>query len=133
MYRSFFNFKLNVSIKYIYHSAFNRHVWFYQDCLCQVLPQSCEIVTLSTFGILIENAEMERVLQKRVYAFLPEIPDVTMKVITIASRDDFTQYYQQMRLAFVKYETNRSKCLLLFCNQAGRALAQRTARILQLW
>ncbi|XP_003402478.1 F-box only protein 22-like [Bombus affinis] len=103
-----------------------------QDCLCQVLPQSCEIVTLSTFGILIENAEMERVLQKRVYAFLPEIPDVTMKVITIASRDDFTQYYQQMRLAFVKYETNRSKCLLLFCNQAGRALAQRTARILQL-
>ncbi|XP_068972795.1 F-box only protein 22-like isoform X1 [Bombus flavifrons] len=103
-----------------------------QDCLCRVLPRSCEIVTLSTFGILMENAEMERVLQKRVYAFLPEIPDVTMKVITVVSRDDYTQYYQQMKLAFFKDETDRSKCLLLFCNQAGRALAQRTARILRI-
>lgn len=75
---------------------------------------------------------MEKVLQKRVYAFLPEIPDVTMKVITIVSRDDFTHYYQQMRQVFIKHET-KSKCLLLFCNQAGRTLAQRTARILQLW
>lgn len=80
-----------------------------------------------------ENAEMERVLQKRVYAFLPEIPDVTMKVITVVSRDDYTQYYQQMKLAFFKDETDRSKCLLLFCNQAGRALAQRTAKILRIW
>ncbi|XP_071865019.1 uncharacterized protein [Bombus fervidus] len=103
-----------------------------QDCLCQVLPQNCDTVTLSTFGILFENTEMEEVFQKRIYAFLPEIPDVTTKIISIISRNDFTQYYQQMRLAFVKRETNRSKCLLLFCNQAGRALAQRTARILQL-
>lgn len=81
-----------------------------------------------------ENAEIETVLQRKVYAFLPEIPDVTMKVITVVSRDDYTQYYQQMKLAFFNDETDRrSKCLLLFCNQAGRTLAQRTARILRIW
>lgn len=103
-----------------------------QDCLCRFLPQSCEIVTLSTFGILIEKAEIERAFHKRVYAFLPEIPDVTMKVITIVSQEDVAQYYQQMRLSFIRHKINDSKCLLLFCNQAGRALAERTARMLQL-
>ncbi|KOX75318.1 F-box only protein 22 [Melipona quadrifasciata] len=54
-----------------------------QDCLCQILPQSCEIVTLGT-------------------------------------------------CALAKHGTNISKCLLLFCNQAGRALAREAAGVLQL-
>ena len=120
-------------LRYIFVFAFNNYICLYQDCLCQILPQSCEIVTLGTCGILIENAEMETILEERVCAFLPEIPNVTIKVITIVSKDDFAQYYEQMRLALAKHGTNRSKCLLLFCNQAGRALAREAAGVLQLW
>ncbi|XP_006611836.1 F-box only protein 22-like [Apis laboriosa] len=107
-----------------------RRLYNKQDCHCKILPKNCDAITLATFGILINDKEMESALDNIVCAFLPEIPDVTITIVAFSKYK--VQHYRRMKKALSRHGTNGSKCLLLFCNQRGRALAQTAAGELQL-
>ncbi|KAG7213928.1 hypothetical protein KM043_003128 [Ampulex compressa] len=102
-----------------------------QDCHCKALPSSCDSVSLGTYGIVINNKEVEENERSVVYGFLPEIPNLTRR--TFVLEDDSLIGVPKSRENFVDglskfYESNNSedsRCLLIFCTQYGRKQAIR--------
>lgn len=102
---------------------------FHQDCHCKVLPTNCDVVTLCTYGVLIDNKEMENALENVVCAFLPDVPSIRIKTVTVSIlKGTGLECYSEMNSALSKLKSSNFKCLLLFCNERGRrptsALAQ---------
>ncbi|XP_076239977.1 F-box only protein 22-like isoform X2 [Calliopsis andreniformis] len=104
-----------------------------RDCHCKVLPKNCTTVTLRTYGIVINNNEIEDNLNYLASVFLPEIPNVSIKTVTISDSsmkmDGIKKCTEDIKKALDTPEKNhnKSKCLLLFCDLRGRKLAIRIA------
>ncbi|XP_053979460.1 F-box only protein 22-like [Hylaeus anthracinus] len=111
----------------------NRIPLFETDCHCKVLPPNCNTITLGTYGIVIDNLEIENGVDEIVCAFLPEIPDVTIKTFAFGEKtvteknqsnsvDKYSEEIKQF-LSTPQKNSGISKCLLLFCVQRGRVPA----------
>ncbi|EZA61162.1 hypothetical protein DMN91_005101 [Ooceraea biroi] len=95
----------------------------------RTVPSDCEIVILYVPGIIINNEEMEDCLYPKVVCtFLPEIPNVsinTCQVIKLNSRKGYAAVEELnkmiSRVPKVNHET--STCLMLFCNDSAREIA----------
>ncbi|CAK9795086.1 F-box only protein 22 [Anthophora quadrimaculata] len=72
-----------------------------KDCHCKVLPANCDVITIRTHGVIINDRELKNGLT-----------DV-------------------METVFNTSESNSHKCLLLFCNGRGRGLAKAVAAVLK--
>ncbi|KZC09781.1 F-box only protein 22 [Dufourea novaeangliae] len=111
------------------------------DCHCKVLPPNCDTVTLGTHGVVFNNREIEGNVENIVCAFLPEVPDVTIKTFVIgdnsATKNDVSMsvenYSEEIKkvLRTSEKSPNRSKCLLLFCDLRGRNLAVKLSNSLR--
>ncbi|CAK9795084.1 F-box only protein 22 [Anthophora quadrimaculata] len=53
-----------------------------KDCHCKVLPANCDVITIRTHGVIINDRELKNGLTDVVCTFLPDIPNVTIKTIT---------------------------------------------------
>ncbi|CAK9830248.1 F-box only protein 22 [Anthophora retusa] len=105
-----------------------------KDCHCKVLPANCDVITMRTHGVIINDRELKNGLRDVVCTFLPDIPNVTIKTITFVGAvrsQTVAQYLQQMKTVFNTSESNSHKCLLLFCNGKGRALAKAVTAVLK--
>ncbi|XP_076672591.1 F-box only protein 22-like [Andrena cerasifolii] len=111
-----------------------------EDCHCKVLPTNCDTVTLGTNGIVIDDTEVENNVHQVVCAFLPEIPDVSIKTFTIGgnstTKRDISKSMEKCTEEMKKVLTcgknhGKSKCLLLFSDGRGCLLAVKIANALK--
>lgn len=111
------------------------------DCHCKVLPPNCDTVTLGTHGVVLNEKEIEGNVENIVCTFLPDIPDVTIKTFVIgdnsATKNDISMsvenYSEEIRkvLSTPDKNSNKSKCLLLFCDLRGRGFAVKLSNSLR--
>ncbi|XP_029042958.1 uncharacterized protein LOC114876079 isoform X3 [Osmia bicornis bicornis] len=115
-----------------------------KDCHCNILPSNCHTVTLTTtYGIVINDKEMQENVENILGVFLPDLPNVTVKTVTFIDNILFKingiseskkKYIEEIKsvLDTAGKDTNTSKCLLLFCDRSqGRSSAIEIANSLK--
>ena len=115
-----------------------------KDCHCNILPSNCHTVTLTTrYGIVINDKEMQENVENILGVFLPDLPNVTVKTVTLIDNILFKingiseskkKYIEEIKsvLDTAGKDTNTSKCLLLFCDRSqGRSSAIEIANSLK--
>lgn len=114
------------------------------DCYADALPPNCYTIRLTTYGLIHDSTEIEGDVQNFVCAFLPDIPNVTIKTFAIRKIDYShvigpvvmkcsKKFYCDLRQALGEPNVNngQSKCLLLFSFLYDNGIAVRVSKALK--
>lgn len=100
-------------------------------CLCKNLPSNCDVLTLGTNSLIFENKEIEEINEDNVVcAFLPKIPNVSIKVTPIF-KDTYTStadLAEQLRVLVNSFLD--TKCVLLFWSYRSSCKVKRFTDLL---
>lgn len=112
------------------------------DCYCKALPSNCSTITLTTFGIIMDDKELEEDFEHIIGVFLPDLPNLKIKPVSFIDDIVFEinrlsesqkKYIEEIKSVLNTPAKGRgiSKCLLLFCNIRGRSTAIQIAHALE--